>query len=213
MDAQLFLTKFRRALPRDWDTLYNELATLYPGLGRPQVIADGKWTAYITHVLHKVARRADLGCCCRSTEHPSSLKKMTKQNGERHEYIYDFTWYRTWHSYELPAVIIEHENKLDINEFMADFWKLMFGYAPLRIMICYTMADQWQWYIDTIHYYAREANWHYPGNVEDLVLIGRYYMMDPRQYRVIYRQPRTHTFCDIGWLDQAIAHFRQEPVA
>lgn len=213
MDAHVFLTKFRRALPRDSDALSGELVKLYPGCELSANITAGQWTAFITRVLHTVARRADLGCCCRSGEHPASPEGDTLRTGARVEYLFDFTWFNHWTRYALPVVIIEHENEPDVTKFMNDFWKLMFGYAPLRVMIGYACRQNWQQYLATISEQAQLAQWQYPTNVEDLVLIGKYDAIEPRGYRVIYRRPRTRTFRDIGWLDEAIAYLRQETVS
>jgi len=52
----------------------------------------------------------------------------------RREYLFDFTLYPEWKDYSLPSLIIEHENQWSDGTFMLDFWKLMMGLAPLRVM-------------------------------------------------------------------------------
>jgi hypothetical protein len=105
----------------------------------------------------------------------------------RQECLFDFTLYREWRDYSLPSVIIEHENQWTDDAFMFDFWKLMMGFAPLRVMFGYAGTQpQLERRIEHIRAQAKANGWNYPQGVEDLVLL-RSPDMSSREWRLLSR--------------------------
>ncbi len=93
----------------------------------------------MTIVLKSTATRMRMGVCSASLLDGATTFKdaVSKKLGYRREYLWDYTLFRKWKEYELPSVIIEHENSHGREGFLLDFWKLMLGFAPLRVMVGY----------------------------------------------------------------------------
>jgi hypothetical protein len=143
----------------------------------------GAWTAWMADHLHEVARRNDLRCCCHQ-----GAADTDHAGGYRREYLFDFTWYRTWVAYELPVVAIEHENVWKKEAFLLDAWKLMMSAAPLRVMFGYARrAAELDAYVEALREAARSGQWRYPSQSEDVLLLG-HASMGPREFRVIVRR-------------------------
>ena len=138
-------------------------------------------------ILFDVARKAGLGVCStHGGNAPADWKSATKKRGWAREFLFDFTMYRDWRDFSQPEVILEHENVWHVDAFMRDFWKLMFGYAPLRVMIGYRRDAADGAYLKAIRQHASARGWRYPPGVEDLVLIG-HYGMAPQAFHVVIR--------------------------
>ncbi|WP_194869659.1 hypothetical protein, partial [Myxococcus sp. AB025B] len=139
--------------------------------------------------LFEAAKGLDLGVCASVGRcAPGNWKLATKETGLAREFLFDFTMYHDFEGdYAQPEIILEHENVWHLDAFMEDFWKLMFGYAPLRVMIGYHRdMNHVNEYIDAIRRFDRERRWRYPAGVEDLVLIG-HRQMEARGFRVVNR--------------------------
>jgi hypothetical protein len=108
----------------------------------------------------------------------------TQDDGLRREYLYDYTMFSGWEGSELPTVLVEHENLYSEAEFFLDFWKVMFGFAPLRVMIGYTtkadgVVARWE----SVRKVTVARKWIYPMQSDDLVLIG-HPEMQPTGFKV-----------------------------
>lgn len=192
MKAEKFLTMFHNILPSQWGGEFS----------RPS--GSKKQTEFISEILHRMVKQADMGCCCNKGEHASVEEWDTaiKEQGLDIEYMFDFTWFKEWVLYEQPSVIIEHENSDKPEDFFKDFWKILVGFAPLRIMIGYTKKpDLWKQYLHKMNDLEQKAQWRYPIDADDLVLIG-HWKMEPRKFRVIRRKVGEVHFEDNGWLSE-----------
>jgi hypothetical protein len=103
------------------------------------------------------------------------------------------TWFRRdCADWETPALILEHENAWDQGAFLVDFWKLLLGYAPVRVMIGYSRDardhEPWVARVNAILADHREEI-RLPDRVEDLILLG-HRGMTPTGYAVYRRQER-----------------------
>jgi hypothetical protein len=144
------------------------------------------WTDYMAERIWRMAHAEDLHLC---TTTGRVIEQGTPAQLEhwRREYLFDFTMYSGWEDYSLPAVIIEHENEWRDEAFMLDFWKLMMGFAPLRVMLGYAgNQTQLEQRVRTIRESARLSGWSYPQGVEDLVLL-RSPDMDTKTWCVLSR--------------------------
>ena len=124
--------------------------------------------------------------------------------GIHREYLFDFTWYSEWKSWELPTVVIEHENSWSMNEFLFDLWKLMMAGSGLRVMIGYRRASVMpESYLEAIHSASLAGGWRFPLGTEDLVLLG-HGRMGPRGFHVFHRPAGQERWVDRGSLDESI---------
>lgn len=163
------------------------------------------WTRHMSRVLHDVAAANDLGCCCKYTDaktaphhHHRPKVDPAKTAGMHREYLFDFTWYRTWKRYEQPAVIIEHENQWNRDAFMLDFWKLSLGLAPLRVMFGYTRSeDDWVKWRGKVNRTIEKRSWVFPAGSEDLVLLG-HRGMAPDDFGVMFRTADQRVFSELS---------------
>lgn len=91
---------------------------------------------------------------------------------EPREYLFDVTIYREREDYALPEIVIEHENSHRPEAFLFDFWKLMMGYARLRVMIGYAAGHAER---DALaaSIVSPRIKAPLPAGTEDLVMIGR----------------------------------------
>lgn len=102
--------------------------------------------------------------------------------GEHREYLWDFTMYDNdaAGAWNLPQVVVEHENDHSLDAFRFDHWKTLCAVAPLRVAIGYagkqpsTRAD----WVTQINVAAREKlnGWYLPSGTEDLIALGYYGM-------------------------------------
>lgn len=170
------------------------------------------WTAWMTERLHDVARDAGLSCLCKNRDHRSDFEGCGagETRGLQRERLYDLTWYRAWTSYEIPSVIIEHENSYSLDAFLNDHWKLMFGWAPLRVSIGYARdAAALDAYLPHLNDTAARAGWRFPPDCEDLSLLG-HRGMHPRSFRVLHRAPGATEWRDLSSLRAALERLRAE---
>lgn len=188
LDGDRFLEVLRDVLPTAWDE-----AELGGG-------AKG-WTKFMTSRIAEVANSAGLGICSHYlNEATRDWKDESDSRQLRREYGYDFTLFQNWTEYEQPAVVIEHENAWNVSAFLADFWKLMFAFAPLRVMFGYSATRSGlDAYVNRIRQLAAQNRWSYPAGTEDLVLLG-YYDMAPREFRVLRRHANSTDWVDAGAL-------------
>lgn len=154
----------------------------------PAPLGATAWTNYMAKRIRGVADAKDLRLC---TTTGSAIEKSAGEESKhwRCEYLFDFTLYRKeWEDYSLPLVIIEHENQWNSAAFMFDFWKLMIGFAPLRVMFGYAGTQALlEQRIQGIRDNARASAWNYPESVEDLVLL-RSPDMDTKTWQILSRE-------------------------
>ncbi len=122
-------------------------------------------TRYMTDRLVDVATALGLSVCARtlSSPVPGDLPH------ERREYLFDVTMYPEWEPYSLPDVLVEHENSHRREAFLYDFWKLMMGYAPLRVMIGYARTKS---EAEALASEVESLKMRVADDTEDLVMIG-----------------------------------------
>ena len=143
----------------------------------------GEWSKHVFPMLARIAERHDLWWAGGNTEPKQSRR------GEAREYLWDFTLYHPDKDglWNLPRVIIEHENAHDLDSFRLDHWKTLCGVARLRVAIGYvgaTMKDQRHEWVEAINAAAKtKANaWHFPPDTEDLIALGYYGMTTSGNY-------------------------------
>lgn len=133
------------------------------------------------------SERAFKDCWCEAPEH------RQQRGGQTREWLWDLTWYNVNESksFVRPEVIIEHENHLGDVAFLDDLWKVLCGFAPLRVMIGYTRSTQEA--LEKRQLAVRNAveGWTFPEDVADLVILRRY---GEPQWQVLERDPGAHTF-------------------
>lgn len=139
----------------------------------------GDWTRHVFPLLKDIAEESDLWWAGRGQG------KASQRYGEAREYVWDFTMYdrivgkQPAEAWNLPCVVIEHENAHSLLAFRFDHWKTLFSHAPLRIAIGYVgkhMAKRRGEWVQAIND-ASDANaWHFPPNTEDLIALGYYGM-------------------------------------
>lgn len=167
---------------------------LVPGAER------GPWTEFISERILAAATHCRWHVCAETID-VAPGEDFPTANHERKEYQFDFTLYaeKNWTWYALPDVILEHENDWNVQSFLNDFWKLLAGYAPLRVMMGYasnpSKVDE---LVQAITRHASESRWRYPNDVDDLVLLR---CPEPGmawpEWRVLVRLHGDHR----GWLD------------
>ncbi|WP_394825705.1 hypothetical protein [Pendulispora albinea] len=168
------------------ENFLQQLASVLHAHPPPHPPGPADWTLYMTMRFRDLAERVEAHLCS------STLGKLAgndPQIHEPHEYLFDFTLFTDWMNYSLPAVIIEHENKWNEKAFMLDFWKLMLGHAPLRVMFGYAStaagADK---LVTRLEQHATDSAWAAPTDIEDLVLIGHGDMDYIDDWRVVLRR-------------------------
>lgn len=144
----------------------------------------GEWSRYVFPLFAAIAEQHGLWWAGGNTEAKRSRR------GEAREYLWDFTLYHpdkdgVWN---LPRVIIEHENAHDLDAFRLDHWKTLCGVARLRVAIGYvgaTAKNRRHEWVEAINDAARErANaWHFPQGAEDLIALGYYGMTTDGNYQ------------------------------
>jgi len=168
-----------------------------------RALRGADWTDWIAVQLHEVARQRRLSCCCHFAPHSATLDsgERGQPRGYHLENLFDMTWYRDWSRYELPEVIIEHENEWRFKAFMRDHWKLMMGRAPLRVSFGYTRKrDGWKQLQKKLNGHATRNAWSFPATTEDLVLVGHGHMMTPHDYKVLHRGAGDRSWSTAGRL-------------
>jgi hypothetical protein len=151
------------------------------------------WTRHVFPLLRAIAKERHLWWAGRGKG------EVNPRYGEAREYLWDFTMYdriagkRPAEMWNLPCVVIEHENAYSLPAFRFDHWKTLFSHAPLRIAIGYvrqTMADRRGEWVQEIND-ACEANaWHFPPNTEDLIALGHYGMTEGNNNFEFWRRRR-----------------------
>ncbi len=147
------------------------------------------WTDFMLTCILGMSAKQKMHLCARKL---AKIEESAVKSGEHmaHEFRYDITLYTTknWQDWSLPDVIIEHENDWRPNSFQWDFWKLMCGYAKLRVMFGYAgtsaAVDK---RVDDVRTMARQSKWQYPPDTDDLVVL-RSPDGVPLQWRVLHRQ-------------------------
>lgn len=157
-----------------------------------------EWTRFMTARLLELADSKQLHVCGRN------LGTRTACGAEdRHlarEFMFDFTLYADadWTEWGLPSIIIEHENHWSQAAFLQDFWKLLVGYAPLRVMFGYAKEqDGVDALVSVVLGHAKASRWRYPPVTEDLVLLRCPEMAWPT-WRVLRRDAGSEAWRDSG---------------
>lgn len=138
------------------------------------------WSAYMFPLLASVAKSLGLwwaGSGFGLPSHPDPAE------GERREYLWDFTMYAraSRAKWNLPQVVVEHENLHSFEAFQLDHWKTLLANAPLRVAIGYTPRerdrDMWVKSINTV---ARQPihGWNQHRTGQDLIALGYWGMTD-----------------------------------
>lgn len=133
---------------------------------------QGEWTSYMYSLLAGIAKRERLwwaGCA-------PSLRARSS-GGEYREYLWDFTMYEPTKRavWNLPRVIVEHENVHSLAAFRFDHWKTLLAAAPLRVAIGYTPhASKQDAWVKDINRTAQDQvhGWSQRPDVEDLIALG-----------------------------------------
>lgn len=154
----------------------------------PRKGTSALWTGFMVGRIEQTARFLELGICSNLLGSATDDWRIAeRETGLRREYLYDFTLFRTWEKYEQPVALIEHENAWNKEDFLLDFWKLLFGFAPLRVMFGYaSTGNAARKYIDAIHQASAKNQWRFPEGVEDLVLLGNQ-AMEATGFEVFHR--------------------------
>lgn len=119
------------------------------------------------------------------------------------EYLFDMTWYGEWEKWSQPVVIIEHENKWNHDEFLIDHWKLMMGFAPLRVSFGYARSEEDRRKLAaSLHQMCSSPKWVFPSECEDLVFLGYREMPSKRSFMLLHRPRGQHEFRDDGELSR-----------
>jgi hypothetical protein len=157
----------------------------------PQTVQPATWTSFMKGCLLDLAETHRMHVCA------EGLGRMPGRNVDpgRHlaaEFLFDFTVYKKadWEAWSLPSIIIEHENQWTETAFLQDFWKLLIGHAPLRVMFGYARrASDVDSRVRALFAHERTSRWTYPLGTEDLVLLRcpeRGGMPWP-DWRIVYR--------------------------
>jgi hypothetical protein len=150
----------------------------------PKSALPAEWTLYMSKRLLDLANRKNLHLCA------ISLAGLIEADDDQHqarEYLFDFTLFQGWKDYSLPIVVIEHENQWSKQAFLVDLWKILAGFAPLRVMFGYARDKEGvDSLVGAIFNQAWACKWKYPAGCEDLVLLG-HGKMDRLDWRVIRR--------------------------
>ncbi|MCP3063083.1 hypothetical protein LXT21_30340 [Myxococcus sp. K38C18041901] len=193
VNALDFARSLTNALPVDWNV-------------EEPVEGSKNWTQFMARRLQAAARELNLAACSTSIEAPRDWAPSMMKTGWAREFLFDYTLFSDWGTFTQPVVILEHENNWNVHSFMEDFWKLMVGYAPLRVMIGYGRdANHVEEYVTAIRESAIKGKWRYPPAVEDLVLIG-HGEMTPRGFKVVNRRAESQEW--VEWPDLA-SYLRQ----
>jgi hypothetical protein len=154
MNVHAFMKSFRTQIDRHPD--------------RDVANTSGAWSSYMAGVFHAMVNELGVSCCCHLGHHD-------EVPGVGREYLWDLTWYEAHGAYyDLPSVVIEHENQHSDAEFFADFWKVMTAFAPLRVMVGYTGREKLEARISQICRLVDAQGWTYPPNSTDVILLHEY---------------------------------------
>ncbi len=148
------------------------------------------WTLFVFRALFDAAK--DCGMMASASKDVERTSQAARW--QRREYLFDVTWYRgEGGPWEIPSVLLEHENLWHRDAFLADFWKLLLGLAPLRVMIGYaanaSLRDSWVDAINEMLSVDANNGFRPPADVDDLILIGHKGML-PTGYAVYQRDGR-----------------------
>lgn len=147
------------------------------------------WTSFVFSALRDAA--SDCGMVsCDARRVPEGGPK--REWWVKREYLFDVTWFRSdCTDWEPPSLILEHENQWSLQELLIDFWKLLFGFAPLRIMIGYAGREdaRTSWIEKVNGIIADEQRVRLPEGVDDVILLG-HKGMQPTGYAVYRRHGR-----------------------
>jgi hypothetical protein len=148
------------------------------------------WTEGTFTLLADVATRLEMhACAARGTLGPEHMRR---------EFLFDVSVYakEDWgNKWGLPKILIEHENSHSKAPFFDDFWKLMVGNAPLRVMFGYgANAASIEERVTMVREQSQINRWTYPRGTEDLVLL-RYPGDAWPNWRILHRA------CSSTWSD------------
>ncbi len=137
------------------------------------------WTRHVFPLLADIAKDHSLWWAGRGEG------KVSPRHGEAREYLWDFTMYEPDRDgvWNLPRVIVEHENSHGFKAFSFDHWKTLCGFAPLRVTIGYRgkrsahLRSEWITKINDAAVSASNA-WQFPPGTEDLIALGYYGMTE-----------------------------------
>jgi len=175
MDATAFLSALSRSFKKNRAQL-------------PAAVQPATWTLFMQRCLLALAEDHGMHVCAQGLGRRSGLHVDPNQH-KAAESLFDFTLFKPadWEAWSLPSVIIEHENQWTEQAFLQDFWKLLVGYAPLRVMFGYagSVADV-DARVRALLTHEVQSRWSYPADVEDLVLLRSPVMPWP-EWRILYR--------------------------
>ncbi len=179
MNASTFLDAFFAALKKN--------ARLPPATENAS-----DWTSFMTNCLCTLADETKMHLCGRRIPKSRACRSNDPVRHMPNEFHYDFTLYAdgNWNWCSLPSVIIEHENQWSQHAFFQDFWKILAGFAPLRVMFGYAKdKDHVETLAASIRQKAHDDAWQYPAESEDLVLLRCPIKggMDWPKWRVLHR--------------------------
>lgn len=135
-------------------------------------VTQAEWSRFIFPLLGEIASTHGLWWAGRT-----GGTRPLETVGQQREFLWDFSMYDnevagTWN---LPQVIVEHENVRSLDAFRFDHWKTLCALAPLRIAIGYcpdvTAQDGWVGAINQASEHPANG-WHPPAHVEDLIVLG-----------------------------------------
>lgn len=171
LDADSLLDAFAAELPVSWDEV------------DPPAATRRAWSAFVMPRLVLAAERFGMVGCAKTFG--------SKVPWARREHLYDLTWFaRDCGPFASPSLLLEHENDYAESAFLEDFWKLLFGWAPLRVMVGYTRsAEARTARVERVNEVLRDpANAiGFPEGVTDLLLLG-HWGMAPRGFAAWRRE-------------------------
>ncbi|HZF50164.1 MAG TPA: hypothetical protein VE093_16005 [Polyangiaceae bacterium] len=147
------------------------------------------WTGFVFSALARAA--ADCGMVSCAARHATAASRA--EPWALREHLFDVTWFRhDCTDWDTPFLILEHENAWDRRAFLVDFWKLLVGYAPVRVMIGYSRRafdhDPWISEVNEI-LSSKHSGVRLPDGVDDVILLG-HRGMTPSGYAVYRRRQR-----------------------
>ncbi len=129
------------------------------------------------------------------------------RHGEAREYLWDFTMYkavakkRPADAWNLPCVVVEHENLHGFAAFRFDHWKTLLSRAPLRVAIGYvskTKAKRRGEWVEAINETSVTDAWDFPPNTEDLIALGYFGMTKADNFEFWWRHGNNRQWTELA---------------
>jgi hypothetical protein len=147
------------------------------------------WTGFVFGALAHAAD--DCGMVSFAARHVTPASRA--EAWALRDHLFDVTWFRRdCTDWETPLLILEHENAWNRSAFLVDFWKLLVGYAPVRVMMGYSRHEQEHdlWIAEVNQILSDERRGvRLPDGVDDVILLG-HRGMKPTGYAVYRRRER-----------------------